>query len=214
MKHITSIILVLITVVTFGQREWNIGIEGQTSYLNTMEYNGAITRGGNIFLQFKEFEIYFGFNQKNTSSFSLRNQGYSVIGPSFGAKYHLYNNRRRGHFYTDLNVQFRKYYHYAGTPALGGNTDFNSWNPDNILLKLKSTNFQLNAGYEAFIIKRISIPVAMGVGFVKHKGNTSNLGTSYGYDDVNKIEFSPHFQIGIRFSLIKLEKPTANTTYM
>lgn len=203
MKLFFTIIFLLVLNIGNTQNRFNFGLEGQFSYFNAFENFANFSRGINLILNYSDIEIDFGYNQNNVSDFYLRNKYYSVIGPSFGFKYHLLNlSERKSHFFTYLNFQWRNYFQNNGTPPLGGNTPIETY--DEKLVKTKSTNLHLGIGYEIVITNRVSIPISISAGLVKHVGTATAYGLTRGYTDVNKWEFSPLFQISLRTYWFKL----------
>lgn len=198
MKLYFTIIFLLILNTGYSQKPINFGLEGQFSYFNAFENFANLSRGLNVNMVYSNFELDFGYNQNNVSGFNLRNKYYSVIGPSFGIKYHFVNlTKRKSHFFTCFNFQWRNYFQNNGTPPLGGNTPINQFYDDK-LVKMNSKNIHLGLGFEILLTNRISIPISISAGIVKHVGTVTPFGLTRGYSDVNKFEFSPLFQISLR----------------
>lgn len=183
-----------------AQKKWNLALEGQASATNYFYDFGGITNGANIIFQWYDYEIYLGYNQHNVSKIRFANKGYSVLGPSMGIKYHLRNEKRKGHFFSDLNFQWRTYFTNNGTPPLGGKSEPD---PYGHLAYFNSYNLHLGLGYEFFIYNRITIPLTISAGTAKHKGTATDFGITLGYENVNKLEFSLLYQIGVRAYLWK-----------
>lgn len=203
MKLFYSITFLLFLNSVSSQNRFNFGIEGQFSCFNAFENFFNFSRGLNLIFNYSNIEIDLGYNQNNVSDFYLKNKGYSVIGPNCGIKYHLVNlTEKKSHFFTYLNFQWRNYFQNNGTPPLGGNTQMETY--DEKLVKMNSTNLHLGIGYEIGLTNRVTIPISISAGLVKHVGTVTDYGLTRGYSDVNKWEFSPLFQISLRTYWFKL----------
>jgi hypothetical protein len=171
-------------------------------------------RDVNLIVKHKNFEIYGGIIQSSYSEYSLKNTGYTVLGPILGGKYHLFNTKRNSHFFTDINLQWRNYFLHIGTPPWGGSTAFSQYTKDNDLLseKIKTKNMHFSIGYETIIYGRFSIIITCGLGIANHKGKITELGILTDYFDssyINLWEFSPYIKIAIRVYIKKI-KTAAN----
>lgn len=198
MKLYLSILLVLIVKIPSAQKNFNLGIEGQFSYFNGFNDFKDLTRGLSLVLDYKKFELNLGYTQHNAGSFSLNNKDFSVIGPNFGLKYHISKAgiSSRSNFFLYSNFQWRNYYEVLGAPPYGIHSNISEYHLT--YRKSKSINYHLGLGYELYLTKRISIPIYVAAGVVRHNGKATPFGITYGYTDLKKWEFSPLFQIGLK----------------
>jgi len=180
MKSFLTLLLLLAFTGGYTQHRFNFGIEGQTSYFNDFE-NRSLLTGLSLVMKFEKVEVEVGYNRTIFNGINFSNYGYTVIGPNFNVLYHFSNlAKKKSHYFLSSNFQWRKYYLDLGTPPVGGNTPIEEVT-DAKVIKLTSTNFHVGCGYEIFFSNRISMPISVSAGMVKHKGTATPFGLSHGY---------------------------------